>query len=192
MTSPKKSEMIVTEQLDDTAMASGSEPEDRSDGGSESERSAVAFWQNRQTLLRDASTDFGKVSRQDDARRFHSTAIRLPYLPRNIRDAVNQIGNLRGTNHDLHVGVHLSDVELRQLNTISDPTVRATFRQVFVETAIASLESSLMITKSSLMITINNHVIDTTIATIRSFWKRRYRYSGGKHSHYHGGRQHCR
>jgi hypothetical protein len=179
ITSPKKSAMKVTEQLDDTVMASGSEPEDRSDGGSESERllcsrSAEAFWRNRQTLLRDASTEFGKVlrqedARQEDARQFHSAANDLPYLPTNIRDAVTQIGNLLDTNHDSHshVEVHLSDAQSRQLLTISDLEVRETFRKVFLETSREKTKSINRETKSSLMTTINNHVTDTTIATIR-------------------------
>jgi hypothetical protein len=139
-------------------------------------RSAEAFWNSQRKLLFDASANFGKGdrqedARQEDARQFHHAAKQLPYLPAHVRDAVNQIGNFLDANHDSHVGVHLSDAQSHHLNTISDsisdPTVRETFRQVFVETAIASLEIKLMITINKLMTTINKHVMETTIATIR-------------------------
>jgi hypothetical protein len=107
-------------------------------------RSAEAFWNSQRKLLFDASANFGKGdrqedARQEDARQFHHAAKQLPYLPAHVRDAVNQIGNFLDANHDSHVGVHLSDEvhlsdkQSRLLNTISDLTVRATFRQMFIE-----------------------------------------------------------
>lgn len=152
--------------------------------------SAEAFWQNRQILLRNDSTNFRNSLRQEDvregnARRFHSVAEQLPYLPADIRAAVkqiahllaNQIGHLPATNHDSHVGEHLSDGHLHMLNGISDLVVRETVRKTFLQQLQKESQLSQLLQKgsqllqkesiASLMNMINNHVIDTTAATIR-------------------------